>query len=78
MYSLKGSPKVQRVAEQSWIQYFSKNALFCLAMPSVFTMEVEVAEMTLGLLGAGPAAKATLTSGAVIGRHVGPETESAT
>lgn len=63
MYSLKGSDEVQAVARAAWSKHFSRNALFSLAMPSLFEMEVEVCGMVLDLLGGAENSKASLTSG---------------
>jgi glutamate/tyrosine decarboxylase-like PLP-dependent enzyme len=63
LYSLKGSAAVQEVVERAWSRFFSLNAVFSAAMPSVFRMETELTHWVAGFLGGGPDARSFLTSG---------------
>lgn len=63
MYSLKGSREVQEVAQRAYLKFFANNALFARAMPSLRTFEADVLGTCLALLGGGPEAKGSFTSG---------------
>ncbi|HZS93143.1 MAG TPA: aminotransferase class V-fold PLP-dependent enzyme [Chloroflexota bacterium] len=63
LYSLKGSREVQEVAQKAYAKFFAHNALLARGMPSVRRFEAEVLQTCLGLLGGGPDAKGTITSG---------------
>ncbi|WP_198028171.1 pyridoxal phosphate-dependent decarboxylase family protein, partial [Bradyrhizobium murdochi] len=52
-----------QVSQEAYMEFFSENALGRNAFPSVAQLEGEVIEMGIGLLGGGPAAGGTFTSG---------------
>jgi sphinganine-1-phosphate aldolase len=58
-----GGDDLLELAKEAYTMFFSENALSPIAFPSLRTFESEVVAMTADLLGGGPDAAGTMTSG---------------
>ncbi|WP_035728556.1 pyridoxal phosphate-dependent decarboxylase family protein [Bradyrhizobium murdochi] len=63
VYIYHYTEELLRISQEAYTEFFTENALGRTAFPSVAKLEREVIEMGMGLLGGGPRAGGTFTSG---------------
>lgn len=63
VYVYHYTEELMRVSKEAYMEFFTENALGRKAFPSVATLETEVIEMGIGLLGGSSRAGGTFTSG---------------